>query len=323
MTVAVPAATHRALIYETKAKFIDEVCAFLSEGVRRGEHLAVMVGAEKAEWVRSGLGRQAGLVDFVGPSGPPGAEGPTAGGDHTVAAMIGYLLAAGGRQRPARLVSAQVLDRLRPVQLAEHFRMEAATNEILGALAATVLCVYDAGELEADALLAARQTHPGLAGPGALVTSADFRPAREYVRHHSAVVGPPPSAPSIGCDSTERLAVARMFVRDQAEAAGLRPRATQDVVLAVGELLSNAIVHGRAPRRVWAYREKEEFVFHVHDSGPGFTDPLEAYLPPLPGASPGRGLWTARQMGEALEVGGDGTGTHVRLLVAMTDPAAP
>ncbi len=79
-------------------------------------------------------------------------------------------------------------------------------------------------------------------------------------------------------------------------------------------------MHGSAPRRVWVYREGPALVCHVRDGGPGFADPLAAYLAPDRDAAHGHGLWLGRQACDCVEVAADGTGTHVRLLTRLPRP---
>ena len=84
-------------------------------------------------------------------------------------------------------------------------------------------------------------------------------------------------------------------------------------MLAVTEVLTNALTHGQPPRRLHLYDGGATWVCHVHDSGAGPGDPFAGFAPPAVPSDHGYGLWLARQLCDAVDVGVDATGTHVRL----------
>ncbi len=87
-----------------------------------------------------------------------------------------------------------------------------------------------------------------------------------------------------------------------------------DVELAVSEVLTNAFLHGSPPTVVHLYDEGAMWVCHVQDGGSGLPlDLLSGVLPPVEPTDHGYGLWLARQLVAAVDVGSDPTGTHVRL----------
>ena len=90
-----------------------------------------------------------------------------------------------------------------------------------------------------------------------------------------------------------------------------------DVELAVSEVLTNALLHGSPPTLVHLYEEAEMWVCHVQDGGGLPVDPLAGVVPPTEPSDHGYGLWLARQLVAAVDVGSDLTGTHVRLHVRM------
>lgn len=305
-----PVSAHRALVYTDEAELVAQVCNFLQEGADNGERLGVALGPEKLASVRSRLGRRAELVEFADGGSVPRRQG------HALRALVEYLSTPGPAQRRTRIVTEQGLAQRSPAEVRDYLRVEAAATEVYRTFGVSVLCPYDASCLPEDVVMDCLRAHPELLQGGQVVASPYFEGPLKFIVSHSAVVNPPVWAPSFGCDSSESLSVARIFLKDQAQAAGLGEDTTTDLVLAATEMLSNAIVHGRAPRRVWVYREGANLVCHVHDCGPGLAEPLAAYLPPAPEAAGGRGLWMARQMCDALEVASDETGTHVRFVLA-------
>lgn len=303
---------HRALIYDERDELLSSVTSFLREGVDAGERGLVWAAPQKIEWIRGELGEQAEAVDFESADVVYRIQG------RATRALIGYLAKARGDR--VRLVAEQSLALRTSPEVLDYLRMESAANVVFGSSGLSILCPYDAATLSEEVLETCRGAHPGLVRNGADIESASYRPPAEFIRGLQQVTYPPLSAVSFGCDGPEDLAPARSFMRAQAAALLLDREATADLVLAVDEVLSNAILHGHAPGRVWVYREGLMLVCHVHDSGPGFADPLAGYLPPDQDAARGRGLWIARQICDCVEVANDATGTHVRLLVKL--PAA-
>ena len=96
---------------------------------------------------------------------------------------------------------------------------------------------------------------------------------------------------------------------------GLDAGVVDDLELAVSEILTNALLHGSPPTLVHLYEEADMWVCHVQDGGGLPVDPLAGVVPPTEPSDHGYGLWLARQLVAAVDVGSDLTGTHVRLHV--------
>jgi anti-sigma regulatory factor (Ser/Thr protein kinase) len=88
-----------------------------------------------------------------------------------------------------------------------------------------------------------------------------------------------------------------------------------DAELVVSELVTNALLHGEPPAELYVYREAETWVCHVRDAGRMPVGPLVGLVPPSEPSEQGYGLWLARQLCAAVDVGNDRSGTHVRLHV--------
>lgn len=157
------------------------------------------------------------------------------------------------------------------------------------------------------------RSHDRLRSDGEVGPNADSGDPHVLLRELASVVLPPADAVAMECTSSIGVAHARWMVRVHGAELGLDPEAVDDVALAVTEVLTNALVHGRAPAQVYLYAEDDTWVCHVHDSGREPMEPLVGLLPPAEPADHGYGLWLARQLCTAVDVGQDVTGTHVRL----------
>jgi anti-sigma regulatory factor (Ser/Thr protein kinase) len=92
---------------------------------------------------------------------------------------------------------------------------------------------------------------------------------------------------------------------------GWAPR-SDDVVLAVHELVSNAIrAAGAAGLSTWL--SGDVLVWEVTDAGPGLHEATAGYVPPRDDVEGGRGLWIARSLADDATVAPDAPGTAIRL----------
>jgi len=98
-------------------------------------------------------------------------------------------------------------------------------------------------------------------------------------------------------------------------AAGFGRDRTDDVVLAVNEIATNAVEHGPGDAEVCLWSDADGFVAEVHDRGV-LDNPLPGLIAPHPAEPRGRGVWIARQLCDSLHVWADAQGTHVRLRAA-------
>ena len=219
------------------------------------------------------------------------------------------MLPASGR---AWSPSSRLADRT-PAELVDYRRLEAAINVVFAKADVDLLCPYDAGSLPAHLLEIGQHTHDAVRVDGVLTPNPRYDDPFDVLAGLSAVVPPPPGATSIDCASPADVAGARRLVRSRGAEAGLDPDVVADVALAVTEVLTNALLHGAPPALLHVYQESATWVCHVHDGGRGPMDPLIGLVPPAQPSDHGYGLWLARQLCAAVDIGNDRSGTHVRL----------
>jgi serine/threonine-protein kinase RsbW len=104
-----------------------------------------------------------------------------------------------------------------------------------------------------------------------------------------------------------QVGVLRRVVAAHATAAGLSEPRRQDFVLAVDEILTNAVRHGGGGGIIEVWLTVERLWFRISDEGPGFAVAL--VKPPRPSQLGGRGLWIAGQITDELTITSDTTGT--------------
>ncbi len=300
-----PVATHASLFYDGARHYADEAGGFLREGLERGHRALVMAPPRRVDRLRSALGRDSDEVTFV--------EDTVAYAPQWNVYRVLLDFAAESPDVRSSVIAEQALEGRTPAELVDYRRLEAAVNLVFARHDVDLLCPYDVGSLPAHLLEIGRQTHGAVWSDGALSPNPGFDDPLELLTLLAAVVPPPAGATTLLCSTVADISSARRLVRASGARAGLDPDVVHDVALSVTEMLTNAIVHGEPPALLHVYAEDSTWVCHVHDSGPGPMDPLLGLLPPVEPSDHGYGLWLARQLCTAVDVGSDGSGTHVRL----------
>jgi anti-sigma regulatory factor (Ser/Thr protein kinase) len=115
-----------------------------------------------------------------------------------------------------------------------------------------------------------------------------------------------------------RHAVARCAAR-----AGLAGSALDDFVLAVNELMTNAVRHGGGLGRLRLWIADGGLVCEVTDEGGGITDAwVDGRRRPAPHVPGGWGLWLARELSRTMTVVTGESGTAVRIIVPIPPSGA-
>ena len=302
--MSVPA-THSTLLYDGPRHYAVEAGGFLREGLARGHRGLVMAPPERVDLLREELGRDADEVSFV--------EDTVAYGPQWNAYRVLLDFAAEAPDVRACIVAEQSVDGRVLAELVDYRRLEAAANLVFADKSMDLLCPYDAATLPTRVLDIAWDTHAVVRTDGTATPNPRYDDPLTVLDGLATVAAPPLEATTLDCATTADLSPARRLVRSRGTEAGLGPDVVADMSLAVTEVLTNALVHGEPPARLHLYADGATWVCHVHDAGSEPIDPLTGLLPPAQPSDHGYGLWLARQLCAAVDVGHDPTGTHVRL----------
>ena len=300
-------ASHTTLLYEDARHYASEAGGFLRDGLERGHRGLVMAPPSRVDLLRSALGRDADEVAYV--------EDSTAYAPQWNAYRVLLDFAAGGPGTRSCVVAEQTLATRTAAELIDYRRLEAAANVIFAEYDVDLLCPYDAGSLPSHLLDIGLHTHGEMRADGVLAPNPRFDDPLALLADLSTVVTPPAGAMTLDCSSVADLASARRLVTAEGARIGIDPEVLADVALAATEVLTNAIVHGEPPVLLHLYDAGETWVCHVQDAGRRPVGPLVGLLPPSEPSEQGYGLWLARQLCTAVDVGTDRSGTHVRLHV--------
>jgi anti-sigma regulatory factor (Ser/Thr protein kinase) len=111
----------------------------------------------------------------------------------------------------------------------------------------------------------------------------------------------------------------RQLIKHVARNAGLLEPVLPDFVLAVQELMTNAVRHGGGWGRVRLYCDGRLLQCTVTDRGPGLTGALTEFgTLPAPDSEGGRGLYLARRMTDSLQISSGTAGVTVTVVVNLS-----
>ncbi|MBW0102982.1 ATP-binding protein [Pseudonocardia sp. KRD291] len=195
--------------------------------------------------------------------------------------------------------------------------LDAAIHVAMAHLPIRMVCFYPRYPLHGVVLDGARRLHPLLWEGGDLHPNPGHRPVREMLAEipapAPALLGAPHHAMDLGA---EQLVDVRTLVERVLRERECPAERLDDAVLAINEVATNAVEHGRGPARLELWAEPQGCVAEVHDRG-DLDDPLRGLVAPEPGQARGWGLWVARQACDYLRVWLDEAGTHVRIHVTV------
>lgn len=191
--------------------------------------------------------------------------------------------------------------------------LDAALNVACADVPVSMTCFYPEFPLHQGIVAGARRNHPLLLVNGELRHNPDHRAPREVMAElppaHPPLLGPPHLRLAF---RAWQLHEVRSTLESVLLDAGYGRSRTEDIVLAVNEVATNAVEHGTLEAELLVWIDGDGLVCEVHDGG-ALVDPLPGLRPPLPGERRGRGMWIARQLCDLLQVWRDPQGTHVRV----------
>ena len=319
MDGAAVSGTHRALIGASDAALVDGAVAFVQAGIDRGEPVVVACTEVTTELLQKALADRPEVVwvdwDDVYDNGP--------------AAAITAVRRLGERYRvdgvPVVRLVLEPFAGPDPDTWREWQRYDAVLDhqlheaELLGDDPLQVLCLCDTRRVPEPLVAAARATHPFLQVDGEEQSNPDHVDAEEYLLGLPVPAEPLESTePLLRADGVRDLRGLRRDLTQRATDATLPPGsgpALEDFLLAVDEMTTNALRHGRPPvdLRLWAGEKR--LVCTITDHGAGLQDPFIGYGP-AHGADlslGGMGLWLARQLCDHVDITTAEDGVRVRL----------
>jgi anti-sigma regulatory factor (Ser/Thr protein kinase) len=305
---------HDAFLFDSPAHLVEVAVPWLREGLDAGDAAVIATSAGTADVLREALdGDQ--RVHVLERGDVYRARTPTA-----ITTFRGLRdersAAPGATVRVVGEVDFGPTER----DWLEWQRYEAVINEALAGCSLWGLCVFDTQRLPDPLIDSALQTHQQVRTRQGRRANPHFVEPAEYLRTLPIPVEPLEAGPP------------RLAARDVSDFIGLRhavaaelsgvpaPRdLVEDFLLAVDEMTSNALRHGRPPVSLRLWVAGDRIVCTIGDRGAGWDDPFAGYGPAHGDdlSRGGMGLWLARQLCDHVDIWTDADGAHVRLTVRL------
>ncbi len=306
---------HQVAFYESDRGFLDIVTPFLQQGVAAGEPTVAALNRSHATLVRTALPGPG--VTYLPDGFEPDRPAITIKACQEL--FAGHV--AGGAEC-IRLVGEVPLPMLgNPWDSWSSF--ESVINQAFVTFPLWGLYVYERCRLPPKILHQVERTHPYLfTADGGYVDS-------DYYQDPSRFMADRPRAAPEAIESDRPAVVlvqpfpvaARHAVAKLGAGSDVGTAEIDDLIVAVSEVVTNAILHGRPPTTLRAWADRGCVVVTVHDRGSGPENPFVGFLPTDKGhAEGGYGLWIAHQLCHRVSLDADDDGFTVRL-VAATRPA--
>lgn len=298
-------------MYGSEQEFVDAILPFVRAGVEAEEPVLVAVQAANVAALRESLNGEADGVELCRVE----EWYETAARTRSKFAAWVSEHANGGR---VRLVGEPPWLLQSAAGVREWARHESVLNVAFADLPLSSICPYDSRALPAQIIEYAEHTHPVLRAPDGVSASASFVEAHDLCARLNAQARLPTELPEAELElDAGSIAKVRHIVELIASEAALGEEKVGDIVLAVSEVATNAVRHGRPPARMRLWHHDGELICAVSDAGSGVVDPLAGQLEPDPTTPGGWGLWIARTVADAVETRCDGDPATVAVHVGL------
>jgi anti-sigma regulatory factor (Ser/Thr protein kinase) len=300
-----PALIHEADFFNGTADMLTRTVPFLYEAVAGGEPALVMLHPERAAAVRAALGADADRITFLDKTAhhQPGSL-----------IQIWQAFLAEHPQPWVRGIDEPLRAGARAAETAEAQFHERLIGDAFSGTGQGLLlrCLYDVDTFGPRELADARATHAVIGGE----LRNGYAEARVGPDLFTAgLPTPPPRAHREPFAGARSLAWARRQVLVRARLAGLPPERCYDLVMAVNELVTNAISHGGGNGLLSIWQEDGHLVCDIHDLGRR-VDGSGRLVPSLTWRY-GRGLWLVHSLCDLVQLRSSHAGTTARVHMAL------
>jgi anti-sigma regulatory factor (Ser/Thr protein kinase) len=298
---------HLALLYTDADEFMAGTRKFIEAGIAAHEPVLVAVPGAKIAPMRAMLNGGGDRVDFLNMN----ELGRNPG--RIIPAVLEWVDSQAGGH--CWFVGEPIWPGRRIAEIAEATRHEALINLAFAGAPVAILCPYDATRLAPSVLEDAERTHPRL------VCSVDGFASDQYTdpvdlwqAHNWPLVDPAQALVTVPLSAD--LAGLREVTAFHVRRAGVNRDRSMDLILAVNEAATNALLHGGNEGELRIWTDDREVVCEVTDNGT-FHEPLAGRQRPEPDWVSGRGVWLMNQLCDLVELRPTDTGTVVRLHVEL------
>ena len=297
---------HEALLYQGALEFGNVVLPLIRGALSAAAAVLVAVDSDKVAYLRSELGRDAALVQFVDMRSL--GRNPA----RILPVWRSFVAEHAGDGRIALGVGEPAWPAWSRGELEEYHLHESLLNVAFsGGPPWRLACPYDVADLPPEAVQAVLETHPIV--PGFSARATHFRETKGLpVLFRTPLEEPTAPLQETRFESAESLAGLRRLVSRRATAASAGPEQAADIALAVSEVAANSVRYGGGGGTLRMWTVADMLVCEVRDGG-RIDDPLVGRAAPDPVALGQRGLWIANQLCDLVQLRSLDEGVVVRL----------
>lgn len=312
MSVAVPGYIHDAFVYSTDEEMVTGAAGFLQEGIDADEAAVVICSERNAEILSRALDSNGKVAMLAQPDVYHRVPDAIVAFQHLIERQL-----ANGAQR-VRLV-AEVDFGDSESTWSEWARFESVVNMALAEYPLWNVCIYDTRTLPETVVATAERTHPNLRTGGSRSPSARYVDPLQYLSQPRAWEPFPMQAglPAIDLNELTDLAQLRHGLQQALTTGQLTDDSIDDMVIAVSEIATNALMYGGPPVNVRLWADAGRAICTVTDQGPGIDNPFAGYVPAHGSdlTHGGMGLWMARRLCDQVDLHKGPDGFTVRLMI--------
>ncbi len=305
---------HDAVLYDDPAELTAVAARFLRDGLDAGEAAVLAVDTAAAGAIRDAVGEHPRL-HVLDRAEVYRARTPAA---ITTLRRTAQRLTADGTAR-VRVVGEPGFGGTEQDRY-EWQRYEAVVNAALAGAPLWGLCAFGTAELPAAVLDTVRRTHPAVVTTGGRAANPGYAEPADVLQNLPAPPEPlEDTAPRLAArDVTDFIGLRHAVAAELATLPGPR-EVVEDLLLAVDEMTSNAVRHGRPPVDLELWTGDGRVVCRITDRGRGPQDPFAGYGPAHGEdlSRGGMGLWLARQLCDHVHVARSAASTSVRLVARL------
>src|SRR5262245_39978197 len=289
--------SHQALVYGSDREFMDFALPFVEGGLSDGQPILAAVQSRHLEGLRSAFGGT-----------PEGLTLHPVEDWYETSARSREKFAAWASERSARAGRVRMLGEPpwalgRQALVRDWARHESVLNVAFSSLPVTFVCPYDSTAIPGEVLEHAHRTHPEIVDAKGVIPSGSYEDPRDFCERLDSTVEVQGRQPALEMlFELGDLPAVRRLIAGFATDGGRSGARTEEVVLAVNEITTNAVLHGRPPTTVRGWHAAGEIILDVTDAGEGIRNALVGQLPPPTGSLGGRGIWLTRLLCDAVEV---------------------
>lgn len=300
---------HPALFYATEDEYLAALVPFVTDGLDRGQPVAVAVPGARLRALGAALGGAAGavtLVDMAVAGRNPGR-------------IIATVLRDFADRHPGthvRIVGEPIWAGRSDVEYPACVQHEALINKAFAGRDVTIVCPYDTAGLSEQVVADAYATHPVVWTGGERRPSDRYAPDDVYARYNVPLNGGGSAEDAFVVTTITQVAAARWFATGRARRYGMAADRVADLQIVVTELVTNSMVHTNDSCDLRVWMAEGHLVCEVRDNG-HLTDPLAGRRPADEDQRGGRGLLMVHALADLVRTHTTPAGTTMRVFLRL------